>query len=137
MSTTAYFRCVIQQEAIAFITIWQTSASLNEVFQRLESSEVWAGRVERLGERYAPWSSCAGRGQWRKAKHKHSGVDMTTRGLAKRFYAQLVYQKGISTLTPWCHMTYHCQGDALDLNKLAEQLAAGVFQGIDTSQLAC
>jgi len=108
---SVYFRCTVQNEAIDFINIWQTSTTLNEVFERLEDSKIWAGRVARLGNRQVCWYSGT------LARYKRSGVDMSTRGVAYRFYNQLK-NKGIS-LKSWCDMPYHCEGDVIDLNAYA------------------
>ena len=111
-----YFRCEVQQEAIEFIKIWQTSKTRNEVFKRLEDSPIWRARVNRLGDRYAPYSS-------HRARYKASGVDMSTKALAKRFHAQLFYQYRIKSLDTWGSMPWICPNDALDLDAFAQALA--------------
>ena len=122
-----YFRCEVQREAIEFIKIWQTSKTRNEVFKRLEDSPIWCARVQRLGDRYAP-------GTWHKARHKASGVDMSTKALAKRFHAQLLYQYNITALDTWGSKAWVCANDSLDLKAFAQALADDPSLSID---IAC
>ena len=122
-----YFRCEVQQEAIEFIKIWQTSKTRNEVFKRLEDSPIWRARVKRLGDRYDPYSGY-------RASHSRSAIDMSTKVLAKRFHAQLLYQYNITALDTWGSKAWVCANDALDLKAFAQALADDPSLSID---IAC
>ncbi len=122
-----YFRCEVQKEAIEFIKIWQTSKTRNEVFKRLEDSPIWRARVHRLGERWVD-------GYRYLARHKNSGIDMSTKALAKRFHAQLLYQYNITALDTWGSKAWVCANDALDLKAFAQALADDPTLSID---IAC
>lgn len=119
---SVYFRCTVQNEAIDFINIWQTSSSLNEVFERLEDSETWNDRVDRLGNRtHSEYDYKNQRWRTYKARKK---IDMSTRTAARRFYLFLKHNKGIPLQT-WGDMPYYCQGDIIDLRAYATMVKNG------------
>lgn len=69
-------RKIVNNEAVEFIRIWQTSDNLNEVVERLKQSDIWLGREQRLGNKKA---------YGYVTKKQRDFSDFTTRNLARRF----------------------------------------------------
>ena len=109
---------IVNNEAVEFIRIWQTSKSLNEVVDRLEESDVWLNREERLGDR---WVNRYVRGRWKDVKRRETST-FTTRNLAKSFESFLRYSKGVDLKYQWwvCEKEY----TFVDLKQLAESFTA-------------
>lgn len=109
---------IVNNEAVEFIRVWQTSKSLNEVVDRLENSDVWLSREERLGDRLVSrWV----RGRYRNVKRRQTS-DFTTRNLARTFESFLRYRKGIDLKYQW----WECDKEHtfVNLKQLAESYAA-------------
>ena len=104
---------IVNNEAVEFIRIWQTSKSLNEVVDRLEDSDVWLNREERLGNRIVPGYL---------TKKRKTEWNFTTRNLAKSFESFLRYSKGVDLKYQW----WECDEEYtfVDLKQLAESYTA-------------
>ena len=100
---------IVNNEAVEFIRIWQTSKSLNEAVERLECSDVWLNREERLGNRIVPGYS---------TKKRKAQSNFTTRNLAKSFESFLRYSKGIDLK----YQSWECSKEYtfVNLKQLAE-----------------
>ena len=111
MSSWSYQK-IVNNEAVDFIRIWQTSESLNEAIDRLRESDVWLNRVHRLGERQST--------VYYNRRRKFDKT-FTTRNLVRSFSAWLRNHKGVNLK----ELQWVCTEEYpfVDLQSLAESYA--------------
>ena len=109
-------RKLVNNEAVEFIKVWQTSHSLNEVVDRLSQSSIWQEREQRLGSQLIErWDEKRENVIYSK---RVQDDNFTTRNLVKTFERYLRRQKFVNLKT----LSWKCVEDSslIDLKRLAD-----------------
>ena len=106
-----YKICDFDVEAQTYVEAWKASSTKNELFQRLDESDVWENRRQRLLDRAAPYDTYSGR--WIKTMRETNPGRYTTWKMAKYMHKAL-QRKGV-LLPEWTSIDYHCLDSALPL----------------------